>query len=152
MATSWKNKPYRGRRRADAAPLARKVENSAVESPTLLLFVVVATVGVLAYTGFLLNPANRGDWLPYGIVITAELILVAQALISMWTILSGGQDPRTFAFHHSQERLFDAATIERSELSARPHDWPMYLESQRIQVDVYITVFGEPLAKQGRGK
>jgi len=147
MATSWKNKPYRGRRRADAAPLARKVENSAVESPTLLLFVVVATVGVLAYTGFLLNPANRGDWLPYGIVITAELILVAQALISMWTILSGGQDPRTFAFHHSQERLFDAATIERSELSARPHDWPMYLESQRIQVDVYITVFGEPLEK-----
>ncbi|MFC5501088.1 glycosyltransferase family 2 protein [Lysinimonas soli] len=147
MATTWKNKPYRGRRRADTAPLARKVENSAVESPTLLLFVLIAAIGVLAYTGFLLNPSNRGDWLPYGIVITAELILVTQALVSMWTILSGGQDPRTFAFHHSQERLFDATTIERSELAERPHDWPMYLENRRIRVDVYITVFGEPLEK-----
>ncbi len=147
MATSWKNKPYRGRRRPEAAPLARKVENSAVESPTLLLFVLIAAVGVLAYTGFLLNPANRGDWLPYGLVITAELILVAQALVSMWTILSGGQDPRTFAFHHSQERLFDALTIERRALSGRPQDWPMHLENKRIDVDVFITVFGEALEK-----
>ncbi len=145
MATTWKNKPYRGRRRAESAPLARKVENSAVESPTLLLFVVIAAIGVLAYTGFLLNPANRGDWLPYGIVITAELVLVTQALVSMWTILSGGQDPRTFAFHHSQERLFDAAGLEGSEASTRPELWPMYLENRRIAVDVYITVYGEPL-------
>jgi cellulose synthase (UDP-forming) len=147
MATSWKNKPYRGSRRTEDAPLARKVENSAVESPTLLLFVLIAAVGVLAYTGFLLNPANRGDWLPYGIVITAELVLVAQSLVSMWTILSGGQDPRTFAFHHSQERLFDAATIRRSGLENRPHEWPMHLEDGRIEVDVFITVFGEPLEK-----
>lgn len=150
MATSWKNKPYRGRRRADIAPLARKVENSAVESPTLLLFVLVAALGVLAYTAFLLNPANRGDWLPYGIVITAELILVVQALVSMWTILSGGQDPRTFAFHHSQERLFDAAAIERADSASRPQDWPMYLENRRIRVDVFITVYGEPLEKISR--
>jgi len=147
MATSWKNKPYRGRRRNDIAPLARKVENSAVESPTLLLFVLLAAVGVLAYTGFLLNPANRGDWLPYGLVITAEMILVAQALVSMWTILSGGLDPRTFTFHHAQERLFDAASIERAGGPRRPQDWPMYLESKRIDVDVFITVFGEPLDK-----
>jgi cellulose synthase (UDP-forming) len=147
MATTWKNKPYRGRRRTDDIPLARKMENSAVESPSLLLFVLLATVGVLAYTGFLLNPANRGDWLPYSLVITAELVLVVQALVSMWTILSGGRDPRSFAFHHTQERLFDAATIERMGAGARPREWPMFLESHPIDVDVFITVFGEPLGK-----
>jgi cellulose synthase (UDP-forming) len=147
MATTWKNKPYRGPRRTEDAPLARKVENSAVASPTLLLFVLLAAVGVLAYASFLLTPANRGDWLPYGIVITAELLLVVQSLVSMWTILSGGQDPRTFAFHHSQERLFDAATNTRSGLAGKPTLWPMYLEERRIEVDVFITVFGEPLDK-----
>ena len=147
MATSWKNKPYRGPRRTEEAPFARKVENSAVESPTLLLFVLVAAAGVLAYTGFLLNPANRGDWLPYSIVITAELVLVVQSLVSMWTILSGGQDPRSFAFHHSQERLFDAATVVRSGVKPTPQNWPMQLESRRVEVDVFITVFGEPLEK-----
>lgn len=147
MATSWKNKPYRGPRRTDDVPLARKVENSAVESPTLLLFVLLAAVGVLAYTSFLLTPANRGDWLPYGIVITAEMLLVVQSLVSMWTILSGGQDPRTFAFHHSQERLFDAPTNIRSGLADKPTLWPLHLEDKPIDVDVFITVFGEPLDK-----
>ncbi|MCU1551955.1 MAG: glycosyl transferase family 2 [Glaciihabitans sp.] len=150
MATTWRDKPYRGPRRTENTPLARKVENSAAQSPTLLLFVLVATVGVLAYTGFLLNPANRGDWLPYSLVITAELVLVVQALVSMWTILSGGLDPRTFGFHHSQERLFDAQTNDVESLSAHPHLWPMFLESRRISVDVFITVYGEPLYKIDR--
>ena len=147
MATSWKDKPYRGPRRTEATPLARKVENSAAQSPTLLLFVVVATIGVLTYTAFLLNPANRGDWLPYTLVITAEMVLVAQALVSMWTILCGGQDPRTFAFHHSQERLFDAAAIERAGAQSAPREWPIFLAEKVIDVDVFITVYGEPLEK-----
>jgi cellulose synthase (UDP-forming) len=147
MATNWKNKPYRGPRRTEINPIARKMENSAVESPTLLLFVLIAALGVLAYTAFLLNPANRGDWLPYSMVITAELVLVVQALVSMWTILSGGHDPRTFAFHHSQERLFDASTNERMGASAHPQEWPIFLGSKRVEVDVFITVYGEPLEK-----
>ena len=65
----------------------------------------------------------------------------------MWTILSGGQDPRSFAFHHSQERLFDAATVVRSGVKPTPQNWPMQLESRRVEVDVFITVFGEPLEK-----
>lgn len=145
MATTWKDKPYRGQRRSEATPLARKVENSAAQSPTLLLFVVVAVIGVLTYTAFLLNPANRGDWLPYSLVITAELVLVVQALVAMWTILSGGQDPRSFAFHHSQERLFDAAVIARIGARDRPQDWPIFLGDTTIDVDVFITVYGEPL-------
>ena len=142
----WKDKPFRGERRSGHAPLPRAAENGAANSPTLALFVLIATVGVLAYTFFLLNPANRGDWLPYGLVITAEVILVAQALVSMWTILSGGIDPRDFAFHHSQERLFDAAAIEKEGTDAHPELWGVFLEDARIGIDVFITVYGENVA------
>lgn len=146
MSQIWKDKPFRGERRSGHAPLPRAAENGAANSPTLALFVLIATVGVLAYTFFLLNPANRGDWLPYGLVITAEVILVAQALVSMWTILSGGIDPRDFAFHHSQERLFDAAAIEKEGTDAHPELWGVFLEDARIGIDVFITVYGENVA------
>lgn len=142
----WKDKPFRGERRSGRAPLPRAAENGAANSPTLVLFVLIATIGVLAYTFFLLNPANRGDWLPYGLVITAEFILVTQALVSMWTILSGGIDPRDFAFHHSQERLFDAAAIEKEGTDAHPERWGIFLEDARIGIDVFITVYGENVA------
>jgi cellulose synthase (UDP-forming) len=145
MATTWKDKPYRRQTSNEAQPQERKVENSAAHSPSLLLFVLVLTAGVLAYTAFLLNPANRGDWLPYSLVITAELVLVVQALVAMWTILAGGQDPRSFAFHHAQERLFDAATNERNGVVSRPREWPIFLNEQIVDIDVFITVYGEPL-------
>ena len=138
---------YRGHRRSPREPLPGRVENEAAQSPTLLLFVLIATVGVLGYTGFLLNPANRGDWLPYVLVITAELVLVIQALFSMWTILSGGHDPRDFLFHHSQERLFDGHAIEQNASATAPHTWPMMLGDRRITVDVFITVYGESIGK-----
>jgi cellulose synthase (UDP-forming) len=144
----WKDKPFRGARRSEHTPppLPRAVENGAANSPTLVLFVLIATVGVLAYTFFLLNPANRGDWLPYSLVITAEVILVTQALVSMWTILSGGIDPRDFAFHHSQERLFDAPTIEKEGTEALSERWGVFLDDARIGIDVFITAYGEDLA------
>jgi cellulose synthase (UDP-forming) len=142
----WKDKPFRGERRSEHTPLPRAVENGAANSPTLVLFVLIATVGVLAYTFFLLNPVNRGDWLPYSLVITAEVILVTQALVSMWTILSGGIDPRDFAFHHSQERLFDAASIEKEGTDAHAERWGVFLEDARIGIDVFITVYGEDVA------
>jgi cellulose synthase (UDP-forming) len=138
-------RPYRGQRRAEQAPLARKAENSAVHSPSLFLFALVATAGIIAYTLFLLNPANRGDWLPYSLVIVAEVILVAQALVTMWTILSGGVDPRDFAFHHTQERIFDAELVERHGLEATPNRWPIFLNERPTSVDVFVTVYGEPL-------
>jgi cellulose synthase (UDP-forming) len=150
MTTSWKDRPYRGRRRTEKTPLPRKVENTAVHSPTLSLFVLIATIGIIGYTLFLLNPANRGDWLPYSLVITAEVMLVAQGLVTMWTILSGGVDPRNFAFHHSQERIFDAETIERNGLSGRPEDWPMFLNEKPVSVDVFVTVYGETLETIGK--
>jgi cellulose synthase (UDP-forming) len=35
-------------------------------------------------------------------VIVAEVILIANALLSMWTILSDRGDPRDFAFHDAE--------------------------------------------------
>jgi cellulose synthase (UDP-forming) len=146
LAALWKDRPYRGPRRTEHTPLPGRSENGAANSPTLQLFVLAATIGVLAYSFFLLNPVNRGDWLPYSLVITAEVVLVSQALISMWTILSGTQDPRDFAFHHSQERIFDAESIERDGTDSSPEKWSIFVDDERVGVDVFITVYGEQLS------
>ena len=41
-----------------------------------LVATVVATLGILTYGWFLLNPAHRGDVLPWTLVIVAEVVLV----------------------------------------------------------------------------
>ncbi|MET3768339.1 cellulose synthase (UDP-forming) [Marisediminicola sp. UYEF4] len=108
------------------------------QSPSLVMLVLIATLGILAYAGFLLNPESRGDWLPYTMVIIAEMILIVQALLSMWTILSGTQDPREFGFHQAKSELFgDAATGSPSD--------QLYLDGAPIAVDVFITTYGEDL-------
>ena len=145
MASSHPERLFVGERRTEHTPLPRKTENQAVQSPTLLLFVIIALIGVLAYTLFLFNPANRGDALPFALVVIAEVTLVTQALASMWTILSGGQDPREFAFHHAQQRLFDTERITGDSLERRPSAWPMLIDEKPISVDVFITVYGEEL-------
>jgi cellulose synthase (UDP-forming) len=145
LTALWKDRPYRGPRRTEHTPLPGRSENGAANSPTLQLFVLAATIGVLAYSFFLLNPVNRGDWLPYGLVITAEVILVSQALVSMWTILSGTQDPRDFAFNHAQERIFDAESIERDGTDSSPEQWSIFVDDEPVTVDVFITVYGEQL-------
>jgi cellulose synthase (UDP-forming) len=146
MAAPWRDRPYSGPRRTKHTPLPGRAENGAANSPTLQLFVLAATIGVLAYSFFLLNPANRGDWLPYSLVITAEVVLVTQALVSMWTILSGTQDPRAFSFHHAQERIFDAENIERDGTGSSPEKWSVFVADERVGIDVFITVYGEPLS------
>ncbi|MCU1544494.1 MAG: glycosyl transferase family 2 [Microbacteriaceae bacterium] len=103
---------------------------------------LIGTGGILLYAGFLLNPASRGDWLPYVMVIGAESVLIFQALLSMWTILSGSQDPRDFGFHRAKAGLFRTRDIERlSDASQRP----MYLDGARATVDVFITTYGESI-------
>lgn len=143
MASAHPEKLFTGKRRTDQTPLPRKAENQRVQSPTLLLFVVIALLGVIGYSIFLLDPANRGDPLPFAIVIVAEMLLIGQALVSMWTVLSGGQDPRDFVFHHAQERLFDTGRITARELEDAPWSWPMLLHEKPVSVDVFITVYGE---------
>ena len=112
---------------------------AAERSPVMTLLVVIATIGVLAYATFLLAPTHRGDILPYLLVIAAETILVFHALLSMWTILSGQPDPRTYAFHQAREKLYAHTT------DSEPTRWPLRLHARRATVDVLITVYGEPV-------
>jgi len=102
------------------------------------MLVLIATLGILAYASFLLNPESRGDWLPYTMVIIAEMILIVQALLSMWTILSGTHDPREFGFHQAKSALFDDGAV------GSPND-QLYLDGGPISVDVFITTYGEDL-------
>jgi cellulose synthase (UDP-forming) len=114
-------------------------------SPSLVMLVLVATIGILAYAHFLLNPDSRGDWLPYSLVIVAESTLIFQALLSMWTILSGSQDPRDFGFHQAQAGLFATRSGPRAA-GARGFDRrQLHLGGQPTSVDVFITTYGESL-------
>jgi len=123
----------------------RSTETQAAESPSLVLMVLLASAGIVVYAVFLLNPANRGDWLPYAMVIAAETVLVVHALLAMWTVLSAGHDPRGFAFHHAQDRLYDLGDIVRDRAEDRPEDWEMFLDGRPVTVDVLITTYGEDL-------
>lgn len=122
---------------------ARSPETHAAQSPSLVLMVLLASAGIVVYAVFLLNPANRGDWLPYAMVMAAETVLVVHALLAMWTVLSASHDPRGFHFHHAQDRMYDVADIVRARAEDRPHEWTMYLRDRAMTVDVFITTYGE---------
>jgi len=114
------------------------------DSPSLMMLVLVATIGVLLYTTFLFDFSNRGNWIPYLIVLTAESIIILQALLSLWTILSSGHNPRGYRFHNAQTRLYGPQnkTIEPgTDLT----QLPLYLHETQAPVDVYITTYGEDL-------
>ncbi|WP_127475882.1 glycosyltransferase [Microbacterium sulfonylureivorans] len=114
-----------------AGRLVRSSETSAL----FVLISVIATLGVVAYSLFLLNPENRGDVLPYLLVLVAESILVFQALLSMWTILSSGYEPRDFPYHEAKRLLL-----------ANADDDSLHLDGRVVLVDVFITVYGEELS------
>ena len=83
-------------------PDVRRVRTRNPYGPVMIAVSIAATLGILAYAWFLLNPANRGDLLPWLLVIFAEVTLIFHALMSMWTVLSGIRNPRTFAFHQAK--------------------------------------------------
>ncbi len=105
-------------------------------SALFVLISVIATIGVVAYMLFLLDPAHRGDPLPYTMVIIAESILVFQALLSMWTILSSGHDPRTFEYYEAKRGLLPGLDED---------DDTLFIDGRPVTVDVFITVYGEDL-------
>jgi cellulose synthase (UDP-forming) len=126
----------RGRADATAAPADDELESY---SPSLILLVIIGVIGILLYAAFLLNPAVRGDGLPYTLVIIAETILITHGIFTMWTILSGLQGPRDYAFHNAKTTLFS----RRPENLTDPTQWPMSLDGVPVTVDVFITVYGE---------
>ena len=129
----------------DLDPEARRQATADRYSPVLLIIAVLATLGVLAYAFFLLNPANRGDLLPWLIVMAAETVLIFHALMAMWTMLAGyGRGP-TFGVLDAQKNLFDPRRNERLGVTDDPTRWPLHLNGEIVSVDVLITVYGEPL-------
>ncbi|QAY69774.1 glycosyltransferase family 2 protein [Xylanimonas protaetiae] len=128
-----------------AEPEARRRQDASAGSPSLMLLVLLATLGIVAYAGFLLNPANRGDLLPWLLVVLAETVLVAQALASMWTVLSSGHDPRDFRFHDATSRLFDVPAILADRAEDEPARWTMHLRDAPVAVDILVTTCGEEL-------
>lgn len=121
------------------------------ESPTLMLVVLLAAIGALFYTGFIWNGDNRGDLLPYILVVIAESFVIFQASLSLWTILAGSTNPRHFEFHDVQEHLFskDSQRIRYETAFASQKinitKQQMYIHRKPISVDVFITVYGEPI-------
>ena len=123
----------------------RPTASAHAHSPSLVMLVLIATIGILAYSSFLLNPASRGDWLPYSLVILAESILIFQALLSMWTILSGSADPREFNFHQARASLVHTRSVAKDGLADQPERWPLHLSDQKATVDVFVTTYGEDI-------
>ena len=127
------------------APEERRASTSGRYSPTLFLVAILSSIGVLAYTCFILNPAFRGDLIPWLIVISCELILIFQAAMALWTMLSGyGRQP-SYSFQAAQAKMFDPQLNARLRISNDPTKWPMYLNGRQANVDVLITVYGESL-------
>lgn len=113
-------------------------------SASLMLVIILATMGVVAYAGFLLNPAHRGDWLPFLLVIIAEAILITNALLSMWTMLSSNNNPRDFKYFDARSHLFDMPSVLRDYNGANPEQWRLHLHNRPVTVEVFITTYGEP--------
>lgn len=119
-------------------------------SPLVTFILGSATIGAIVYLVFLLQPAYRGDLLPYLMVIIAEVFLIAHGLISFWTILSGRFNPRNFDYHNAQDNLFGSdsklALKSISALSAaKAFALPTYIHKKVISVDIFIPVYGEAL-------
>lgn len=124
-------------------PETRRQQTANPFSPVIFLLTLLASAGVVAYALFLLNPANRGDWLPYLLVMAAESILIFHAILAMWTILAGWRSSRSGDYHLVRGRLFGERTPTPQR---RPTpDWPLQLDGRTVSVAVFITCYGEPL-------
>ena len=129
---------------------ANKIEKN-LTSPIVPLIVGAAIIGGIAYLLFLLKPAYRGDALPYGLALFAEIFIIIQGFLSFWTILSGRQDPRNFEYHRAQDGLYNAPVgksaikfLKRSDLTTATLV-QMFIHHKKVTVDVLIPVYGEPL-------
>ncbi len=114
-----------------------------LDSPSLMVLVLVAALGVVIYASFILNPAQRGDWFPYLLVLVAESIIMTQSLLSLWTILSSGYDPRGYAFNRAQQSLYGPDSDETQLLDLDARHRQLYLDDWPVSVDVFVTTYGE---------
>lgn len=130
--------------------------HSHISSPTLVLLVLLAAIGTILYFDFIMSPANRGDLLPYILVLAAESFIVTQVLVSLWTILAGSYNPRGFEYHDAQQNMFGRhgskdrfRSLSPAQLRQAVHT-PVYVHGKPVSIDIFITVYGEPLTDIAR--
>jgi cellulose synthase (UDP-forming) len=136
----------------------QKIQTSAdvaarhLTSPTVTLILSIATIGAFIYLNYLLKPEYRGDTLPYTLALIAEIFIIIHGLLSFWTILSGRFNPRNFEYHSTQANLYNAPVgktaiklIEQQQDPEITRKLPMYIHHEKIAVDVFIPVYGEPV-------
>ena len=109
---------------------------------------LVATLGILLYAQFLLNPSeprrlsavragDRGRDDPDHARAAGDvdhLVRLPRARVT-----SPSTSRRTL--------MFDKKAIKAAGLKEQPHSWPIMLRGKEITVDVFITVYGEELDK-----
>jgi cellulose synthase (UDP-forming) len=122
-------------------PAVRRRE--VADSPSLMMLVLVAAIGVLVYTVFVFDVSNRGDWSAYLLVLAAETVIILQSLLSLWTILSSGYDPRDYVFNRAQQVLYGAAAEKTQAIGRDGRDVQLHLDDLPVSVDVFVTVYGE---------
>jgi cellulose synthase (UDP-forming) len=115
------------------------------DSPSLMMLVLVAAIGVLIYSVFVFDVSHRGDWPAYLMVLLAESVIILQSLLSLWTILSSGHDPRDYVFNAAQQALFGAAAEETQTIGmvGGVASTPLHLDGWPVEVDVFVTTYGE---------
>ncbi|MEO5949460.1 MAG: glycosyltransferase family 2 protein [Candidatus Saccharimonas sp.] len=134
----------------DLQDSANRIEKQ-LTSPSVTLILCVSTIGALIYLFYLIQPAYRGDPLPYFLALSAELFIILQGLLSFWTILSGRFNPRNYEYHSAQAKLYNAPVGKAAIKILKQHSAKvartvaMYVDHNAISVDVFIPVYGEPL-------
>jgi cellulose synthase (UDP-forming) len=129
---------------------ANRIEKQ-LTSPTVTLILTIATFGAFIYLNYLLQPAYRGDPLPYTLALLAEFFIITQGLLSFWTILSGRVNPRNYEYHSAQANLYNSPIGKSTINVLKQQDadvsstMPMYVHHNAISVDVFIPVYGEPI-------
>jgi cellulose synthase (UDP-forming) len=139
-------------KKSDNPLAASKHIEKHLSSPTVTTVLLATILGAIAYLAFLLQPQYRGDMLPFLMVIFAEVFLIINALVSLWTILSGRIDPRSFGYHSSRNKLFgmqssrvvSSITAGRETFAEKKQ---LFLHDRPVKIDVFIPVYGEPLAE-----
>lgn len=126
-------------------PVSRRAAATDRFSPVMILLTLLATAGCLAYGVFLLQPSHRGDLIPWLLVIVSEAILVLHALCAMWTVLAGTRDVRDHEYWRARDELYSLSQLSSFPQRGDPSRWPLQLDGRRVDVDVLITVYGEPL-------
>jgi cellulose synthase (UDP-forming) len=122
--------------------IGAKSDNSHhLHGPTLTLLVGLATLGAFLYARFIYNPANAGNFIAYTIVVIAESVILSQAVLSLWTILAGGFNPRDYEYNEAKRQL-----VGGTPLTTASKRTPFFLHGHSTTIDVFITVYGEPLA------